>query len=135
MLHITVKGQPYGHHINKLGRPWVPKVLYQVSWFSVCWFWKQDFSKPLKTKGLLPNMGMVAMLVNRLELFEQIFILHPWPQTAKYEIRLQLTNRLQNRSFENADDRRTTDPVYPSFPGILQLRELKKKAFNTNQPW
>ena len=59
------------------------RLIYLESWM----FYNkiQGFSVLNKKifKGFLPHMGMVAILVNRLQPYEQTFTL---PQEAKYEI-------------------------------------------------
>ena len=31
----------YGHHLNKLGRPWDPYAIYQYSALKLSWFWRR----------------------------------------------------------------------------------------------
>ena len=66
-FNLAVKKEQ-GLHLNNLGSIWESNVTYQVSKSLVKWFWRRIL------KVVLPNMGVVAMLVMWLKLFKQIFI-------------------------------------------------------------
>ena len=72
-LTFREKGQmlTLNHHLDNFWRPLILNALYQVSSFPVSKFWRRRY---LEFFFFLPNMGMVAILVNRMEPFEQTFV-------------------------------------------------------------
>ena len=63
---LADKMSAYGHHLNKLGRPWLLNAIYQDSAPKLSWFWRRRFL------SVSTIYGHGSHLVQFAEPFEQI---------------------------------------------------------------
>ena len=89
-LMLSRSRSTYDHHLNKLGRPYIPNATYQVPRSSTFHFWRRRFLKGFyHIWAWRPSWPSDQDHLNKL--------LFPRPKESPYEILVQLAQWFQRR--------------------------------------